>query len=579
MSHKTRSAARWIVAVLVAGMLAACSSIPTTGPVRAGDSGVATPEPVLPILQGPQPGDDPRAIVQGFLTASAGGTITGFDIAREYLTTEAAREWEPLFSVTIFDSRQVTLKVDDESQLVTYSLPVAAVLDESGVMTESAPEVRQDLDFQLVMTEAGEFRIDQLDPGIIISEANFVRAFRPVALAFASTDLTAVVPDMRWFANNDQLATVTARELIEGPSPWLADSVITGFPATSSLAVDAVVIDDGVARVALAAGSAGNAAQRALAAEQMALTLQRQLPAVTSVETTVGGVPLTGSAESTLEPVILPELLAVVAAGGRLGVWDGASLNVTPTEFGALPADARGLALAYDFNTAAYANGEGLWITDAPVRREEFVPYQLDAEVPEELLVASLVLPGNSLVAPSYDRFGWVWTMAQTSSGKVSVISSSDLDAEPLQLEASWLGGRSVQAIAISRDGARAAVLSRVGAQQVVEVVSVIRDGAGVPLSLGEPLGIAPSVRPAIDVAWSDTNNLVVLGEDAGYLTLATVGGRTADIAAITGAVSFSVRFGERTLVAVTEEGEFQVRSGNSWAPQYMGVTDVAFAG
>jgi hypothetical protein len=36
--------------------------------------------------------------------------------------------------------------------------------------------------------------------------------------------------------------------------------------------------------------------------------------------------------------------------------------------------------------------------------------------------------------------------------------------------------------------------------------------------------------------------------------------------------------YGERTLVAVTDAGELQVRSGN-WAPQQLGVTDVAFAG
>lgn len=563
----------------IAVLLAACSGIPTTGPVRPGDSGVATPNPVLPILQGPQPGDDPRAIVQGFLTASAGGVVTGFDVAREYLTPEAAVAWDPLAKVTIFDSRQVTPTVNEETLIVTYSLPVAAMLDDSGVMTESAPEVRQDHDFHVVLTESGEFRIAELDDGIIISEANFARSYRQVELAFASTDIAYVVPDLRWFPSNEQIATAAARELIEGPVPWLADAVVTGFPATSSLAVDAVVVQDGIAHVPLAPGSAGNPDERALAAEQMTLTLARQIASIASANTTVGGVSLTSQAEPWLTRTLVPEQVAVVAAGGRLGVWDGTTITVTPDEMGALPEGARSLAMDYDLTTAAFVTAEGLWVTSAPSLRETFIPYAPQADAPEGVLDARLVRSGSTLVAPSFDRFGWLWTADQAPSGALIVVPPGGDEESAFTLEAAWLSGRSVQAIALSRDGARAAILTRIGAQQTVEIVAVVRDAAGTPISLGQPLGIAPSVRPSVDIGWSDASNLVILGEESGDVTIATVGGRTSDIAAVTGAVSFSVRYGDRTLVTITDHDELQVRSGNSWAPQHTGVTDVAFPG
>ncbi len=87
--------------------LAACTSIPTSGSVRAGDFDVVQPGPIPPILQGPSPNATPRSIVQGFLTASAGGSVSGFDVAREFLTGPSAVEWDPLAKITIFDSRQV----------------------------------------------------------------------------------------------------------------------------------------------------------------------------------------------------------------------------------------------------------------------------------------------------------------------------------------------------------------------------------------------------------------------------------------------------------------------------------------
>lgn len=563
---------------LCAMLLAGCAGIPTDGPVRAGDGGVATPEPVLPILQGPQPGDDPFAIMQGFITASAGGPVSGFDIAREYLSKQMAAEWSPLQQVTIFDSRNLGWSVNEETSSITVSVPVAATVNEFGVMTESAPDARQDIEFTVTETESGEYRISQLDNGIIISEANFVRYFRPVALQFATTDLEVAVPEYRWFANNEQLATVAARELVAGPSAWLADAVVTGFPATSSLAVDAVVVEDGVAQVALAAGSAGTPEERALAAEQMELTLM-QLPTVSSVATTVGGVPLTASEESQLSVAPIPDARAAVIASGRFGLWDSSSLDLTVDDSGAMPADAHGLALSYDLSTAAFVTAEGLWVTDAPSRAEGFVPYDAAAPAPETAMDARLLIPGGGLLSPSYDRHGWLWTTSAQAAGVLRTVPAGGDADSVLELAAPWLAGRTVDAVSVSKDGARVAILSRASQQPILEVAGIVRDATGTPISLGPPLAVAPSIRPSIDVSWSEPRYAVVLGEVAGDFTQGWVGGPTSDISSLPDATSFSVRFGERSLVAVTEDGELRIRSGNRWARQQQGITDVAFAG
>jgi len=571
------NARRALAVALLVLTLTACASIPTHGPVHEGDAGVATPGPVLPVLQGPAPGDDARAIMQGFLTASAGGAVTGFDVAREYLTPAAGLSWEPLQQVTIFDSRQVTIKVDDELGIFTYSLPVAAVLDEHGVLVENGSQVREDLEFTVALTAEGEYRIAGLDNGIIISEANFTRYFRPVALGFASPDLTTVVPELRFFANNDQIATMAARELIQGPSAWLVDAVVTGFPATSSLAVDAVVVDKGLAQVALAAGSAGSAEQRALAAEQMELTLL-QLPNVTSVQTTVGGVPLTTTEEKQLQQAPPPEAVAAVIADGRLGLWDGTQVTVTPDAMGALPADARDIALAYDLARVAWVTDEGVWVSDAMAQRDAFVPHEAPMALPDGQVDAELVTTGAGWVGPSFDRFGWLWS-AQAEGGTLTVVAPWVDEDATVELAADWLQGREVDALAVSRDGSRMAVLSRVSDQAVVEVVAISRDASGTPLSLGIPLAVAPDSRLSTQLGWADAVSLVILSEASGDIELATVGGQSLDISALSEAMSMSVRYGDRSVVAVTDSHELQVRSGNRWVPRWAGVSDVAYAG
>lgn len=576
----SRAPARRFAAFVLLAMfaLAGCASIPTAGPVRPGDAGVAPPGPVLPILQGPQPGDDPLAIMQGFLTASAGGPVSGFDIAREFLTKQAAAEWVPLQQVTIFDSRNLGRAVDEETGVVTFSVPVAAVVDESGVMTESAPDVRTDIEFTVTPTETGEYRISELDHGIIISEANFVRYFRPVALMYASVDRTTVVPDYRWFANNEQMATAVARELIEGPSVWLADAVVTGFPATSSLSVDAVVIEDGTARVELAAGSAGTPEERALAAEQMEMTLQ-QIPTVFEVTTRVGGVALAASENRLLANAPVPDQRAAVIASGRFGLWDSSNLVLTVDDTGAMPQGARNLALSYDLMAAAFITDEGLWVTNAPAHAAQFVEYVPGAEPPQELLDARLLVEHGALTSASFDRHGWVWTVASMGAGEIYTSPAGGAPESVLRLDAPWLQGRSVDAIAVSRDGARIAILSRAAQQPILEVSGIVRDAAGTPISIGPPLALAPSSRPAVEIAWSEPRYIVMLGEAAGDITQVMVGGPSTDITAIAGATSFGVLFNERSLVAVTDAAELRVRSGNSWARQQTGITDVAFSG
>lgn len=557
--------------------LTACVSIPNDGPVRVNEADVGQTSPLLPVLQGPEANATPRAIVQGFIKAAAGGSVSTFDVARDFLTSTASADWDPLAEVTIFDSRAVVITFDEATGVFTYRVPVAGQLDASGVLVEALPDSTRDLEFTVSTDESGEYRVSGLEDGIVMSAADFARFYRPVPLYFASADGKTMVPELRWFPASDQAATAVVRELVEGPSLWLADAVQTGFPAGATLAVDAVVVADGVATVALAPGSAGTPSQRSLAGEQLRLTLT-SVPNVQSVVATVGDLPLDGDESASLGEPPLPREQAAVIADGRLGYWDGDALSVTPVEAGVVPAEASGLALAYDLSQVAMVLG-GDVVTSTALADADTLEAPSDPLEQTDLpsIPTAVAIEGESLVAPSYDAFGWLWSAESLSEG---VILAADEDETVVELGVPLLSGRPVQALAVSRDGARIAVLSRANGGQVLEVMAIVRDVDGRPLSLGTPLALYPSATAASGLAWVDAMSLGVLEEDSGAVALVTLGGWTAVSEPVPGAMGLSARNGARTLLVVDSEGMLAAGSGSGWTPPLAsGVKDVAFAG
>ena len=558
----------------LAALTTSCASIPTSGPVQEGDTDVVQPDPFLPILEGPQPGASPRAIVQGFLTASAGGAVSGFDGAREFLTPEASATWNPLVHVTVFVSRAVTAAYDESSGTFVYSVPVAAVVGPSGVLTEAADDAQAELDFTLTVDEDGTYRISALDNGILVTEADFERFFREVSLSFATPDLETIVPELRWFPANDQIATEAASELVSGASPWLADAVVTGFTAGAQLAVDAVVVDEGIATVALAPGSVGDASQRSLANAQLEATLT-QIPQVSQVEATISdSLALGGDGSVKLNNAALPPEAAMVVAGNWLGLFDGESLLVAP-DLGAVPQQARSLARAYDQPLAALVLDGDVVVTSLGTDTTfvDYVPGEMAG--PEVEIDYQVALAGDDLVAPSYDSWGWLWSTERASQG---VVRAFHPDFGELELALPSIEGSTIQEIAVSREGARLAILSRAAGEQSLEVVAISRDSSGVPISLGEPLPVGASLPPSVQLAWSDPVTLAVAAA-TGEVLAVQIGGWTSEVAVVQDPAALTARNGVRTLHATDVEGTLLVRSGTSWTTRAIGVREVAFAG
>ncbi|WP_062071670.1 GerMN domain-containing protein [Demequina sediminicola] len=564
------------VAALAAVTLSACASIPTDGDVTEGNGDVAPIENFEPIVQGPAPEDDPAAIITGFLTASAGGVASDFTVAREFLTADASATWDPSAQVTVYDSGAVVPEWDEEVNTVTYEVPLASTLDDSGRLVEAGEGEVSELVFTVV-EESGEWRISDLADGVVVSEANFVSFFRPVSLAFATPDLSTVVGELRWLPNN-YAATAAARELIEGPSPWLADAVVTGFPATAALAVESVVVADGVATVDLTAQSAGTQVERSLADEQLRLTLS-SLPDVTEVDVRIGGLPISDEDTVALESPAIPDKYAVVAVDGRLGMWDGTEVRVTPADVGALPAGASVVARDLDASQAAWVAPDGVYVTAVLADGwESLVPLD-EADAPATEIEATRVVAGTDAVDPSFDDHGYLWT-AVKSGGAITVTRGDDA---PIRLGENWLAGREVSAISVSRSGTMVAVQSRSGGQPILEVAAVVRDASGVPIALGEAKAVGADVGTGVDIAWIDEVSFALLGEPvegtASPLWTVTVGGETTAITTMREATGVAARSGQATLLVVGDDEVVEERSGTSWTMVLEGITDIAYAG
>ena len=97
-----------VLAAVVASV-AGCVGMPSNGPTQefsASPQGSAPDGNLVGVVpSGPQPGENPSQIVQGFLTASA--SYPSYDVALEYLVSSAVKTWNPSFAVTVFTSLDV----------------------------------------------------------------------------------------------------------------------------------------------------------------------------------------------------------------------------------------------------------------------------------------------------------------------------------------------------------------------------------------------------------------------------------------------------------------------------------------
>lgn len=226
----------------VALLLSGCASMPGSGPVQSVDSSQRPDSESLVRVYGVAPQDDalPQQIVRGFLEAITSDDER-FETARQYLTPERAGSWDPFTGITVLSSGLGLSSPRGGDSRVELSGARLATVDGTHVYTPQTGAYRGTFDLRQV---DGEWRIDALPDGLVMSEADFRRIYRSVDTYYyadlgaeaprASGGDEALVPDPVYVRRRIDPVGDTVRALLDGPSEWHDPVVTTAFPRAPS---------------------------------------------------------------------------------------------------------------------------------------------------------------------------------------------------------------------------------------------------------------------------------------------------------------------------------------------------------
>ncbi|MFF0491776.1 MtrAB system accessory lipoprotein LpqB [Nocardia sp. NPDC003482] len=272
-----------VVACLLAGLLAlsGCASLPDSSAPQA--LGTIDREPTSSAPPQPLPGRDPDLLLRDFLQASA-DPANGHAAARQYLSPAAAANWNDSASTTILESAD-TLRESRSGDTATYQMRGRKLgeLEPDGsfrVTDGSSAQVEKRIEMVRV---DGEWRIDDLQPGVLVLSTAFEKTYRRYVLHFPNAVGTTMVPEIRWIAERkDQLAARLLTMLAAGPRPELAPAVrnvlsgpvsVHGNITKPNGQTDGVGTGPGGVQIDFAGASTLDPHSRELLAAQVILTL------------------------------------------------------------------------------------------------------------------------------------------------------------------------------------------------------------------------------------------------------------------------------------------------------------------
>lgn len=268
-------------------LIPACGNIPSSSSVKQGpEFGSNDQNSIIRVIASrPQPGMSQEQIVSGFLNASA-SSDNDFAIAREYLVPDKKISWNPTKSIEVYEGQGLFQFVTENQ--IDFSAALHSRVNESSRIFLANPEDQLLKTFNLKKVD-DQWRIDLDFDGLVISKTDLDRSFSFYPLWFVDPSKTFLVPETvilpRAITAN---ATRLMQLLLLGPSEQFNDSVITAFPIGSSLSIDSVPINNGLAsvnlnEVVLKAASL----ERQLLAAQIVKTLTR-ISEVNSIQIKVG---------------------------------------------------------------------------------------------------------------------------------------------------------------------------------------------------------------------------------------------------------------------------------------------------
>jgi hypothetical protein len=502
-----------LVAMLCATGLVAtgCASLPSSSSPQVIDTfAPASPDLSVPT---PVPDQEPDLLVRDFIKAAAIADQR-HAAARQFLTPEAAASWDDSAATTIVLRADLSAEGGRSADRAEYTLRGEKVgtLDPGGIFRDDVGRVEVTIGLS---RSDGQWRIDDLPPGVVIERTEFFSTYAQRELFFLSGSGDSLVPDARWTAaDRNDLGYSLVNLLATGPRPALEGAVSSRVP--DSVSVRPSETEDGGDRPGTTIDFTGLPVLSSHATTQFAAqvvwTLARaDVPAPYRLER--DGAPLDErqadgwTTEDVREfdpyPAVDPMGYALTAADGLVRLDAG----------GARPADGpwsevrggRSAAMSYDGRTVAVVAGEA-------------------GSGPRRLLVGALdaqpgeALSARTMIGPTFHPVGGrAWVMVDgTRLVRVGVggdrPSIQEMESGPIREL-----GSTVMDLRIDQSGARLALV--VDGKVFIGSLSerTAQPLPGTFRQIGRTLG-----ETATSVAWRDRSTVVV-GRDATEAPVVTI--------------------------------------------------------
>ncbi|MFE2046662.1 GerMN domain-containing protein, partial [Streptomyces sp. NPDC059477] len=299
-------------------LLAGCASMPDHGDLRGVESTPRQDTQVRVFAVPPREDAAPPDIVQGFLEALTSDD-PHYETARLYLTTDAARDWEPEASTTVLaDGPATTADLAggrDDGTAYSFTLTGTRIALVDG--QQSYSPVDGDYARQVHLAKdgkTGQWRIDRLPQGVVMGQSDFQRNYTSVnkyyfasgTAAATGAQPAAVAADPVFIRRRVDAMTEMVQSLLAGPTTWLDPVVRSSFPSGTELEKDVTLTPDDQNKLTVPlndkAAGVGAAKCEEMAA-QLLFTLRTLTPAVDRVELQSGGRQLCSLAEDGADAV------------------------------------------------------------------------------------------------------------------------------------------------------------------------------------------------------------------------------------------------------------------------------------
>lgn len=533
---------RTAAVLLTAGalLLSGCASMPSGGGVKQVDSPQRTEAESQVRVFGvsPRKGEHPRQIVRGFLEATTSDEVN-FDTARKYLTAEEAERWQPFEQTTIVTGGPEVapdgVRADSDAQGYSVELSgtkIAEVDDTNSYTPADGPYLER-----LHLTKVkGEWRIDRIPDGLVIGEPDFERIYRSVNTYYFA-DLGAESESVRYGRNvlvaepvylrrRIDPMTETVSALLKGPADWLKPVVRSAFPAGVRLAAgEHLTLDDsGGLDVKLMSAGRNPAVEVdkkrcvRMAAQLLHTADQQSSAKVQRVKLRDASGDLCEHNREETE-AYAPGLLNGPAA--RQYYLDSSSRLIAVDEDGGVGSTVGGpfgagqlalgsVAVSRDESLGAgvTADGSELYV-GALSGSVEFDDPKLRSRAKQEK---------DRLTAPSWDGLGDLW-VADRDPDRPRLLRIRGGKAEPEPVQVPGIGSGRIEALRMSADGTRVALLVAEDGRTTLKLGRVERDAAedGKPeLKVADLRPAAPQLEEVSAVSWAGGSRLVLVGKEPG---------------------------------------------------------------